>query len=417
MKKTLLTNKFGLILGCLVVCCAPGCHRGYYRRQADAEVQALIRQKANDPRWCLPDATIDVRRDSRMENPFSADHPPMPPDDPAAHVFMETVDGKKGYPHWHANGDTRYVDSPDWRSFLPVNDQGVVVLDNERAVTLALTHSTTYQRQREELYLSALDVSLQRFGFDTQLFAGFNSFFGTAGRFRGTRSTTTLSAGTSGSGIQLQKLGATGSSLIVGLANSIMWQFAGPSTQSASTLINFSLVQPLLSGGGRERILESLTQAERTLLANVRQMERYRRGFYLQITTGRNPGSGPQRGGSFLSQPSSGSSNAGGFLGLLTAQQNIRIQEYNVSSLHNVLDQFVELRKDQRLDALQLTQAETSLYSTQSRLLSSRTNYQSQLDQFKRTLGLPPDLSVEVRDDFLDRFELLDDQNNGTKTT
>ena len=41
---------------------------------------------------------------------------------------------------------------------------------------------------------------------------------------------------------------------------------------------------------GRDVIMESLTQAERTLLANVRQLDRFRRGFYVQTITGRRPG-------------------------------------------------------------------------------------------------------------------------------
>ena len=43
--------------------------------------------------------------------------------------------------------------------------------------------------------------------------------------------------------------------------------------------------------------IERLTIAERALLANVRIMERYRRGFYLNVVTGRDAGQGPSRRG------------------------------------------------------------------------------------------------------------------------
>ncbi len=390
-----------------------GCHRGYYRRQADAEVYALVRQKANDPRWDLPDPTIHVKPESRMHDPFSADHPPLPPDDPTSAKFMQLVDDKPGYSRWHANGDTDYVESPDWMAYLPVDERGNVIIDSTRAVNLALTHSTTYQRQREELYLSALDVSLERFGFDTQMFAGFNAFWTHSGRFRGgSPGSSSTTAEFSTGRTELTRLGATGSELVIGLANSVLWQFAGPNTQSASTLINFSFVQPLLRGAGRDVILESLTQAERTLLANVRQMERFRQGFFLLITTGRNAGTGPQRGGNFLNPPSQGSGSAGGVLGLLRTQQTIRIQEFNVSSLRNVLDQFIEFHKAERHESLQLSQTEGTLYQSESRLLSLRVDYETQLDQFKRELGLPPDLPIEIRDPFLRQFELIDNENN-----
>lgn len=389
---------------------ATGCHRGYYRRQADAEAYALIRQKATDPRWAIPDATIEVKPESRMHDPFSADHPPLPPDDPTSAKLMQVVDDKPGYSHWHANGDTDYVESPDWRAYLPIDENGNVLIDSTRAVSLALTHSTLYQRQREELYLSALDVSLERFGFDIQGFWGFSSFYSHNGRLPSGDSSSTWDF--SGTRTELSRLGATGSQLIIGMANSILWQFSGPDTQAANTLINFSFVQPLLRGGGRDVILESLTQAERTLLANVRQFERFRQGFFLSITTGRNAGTGPLRNGNFLGDPPTGSGNAGGLLGLLRAQQTIRIQEYNVSSLRNVLDQFIEFHRAERLDSLQLSQTESTLYSSQSRLLQLRNDYETQLDDFKRTLGLPPDLPVVIQDTFLKQFELIDDENN-----
>lgn len=399
-----------LIVGLAVTALlATGCHRGYYRRQADAEAYALIRQKATDPRWALPETTIEIRPESRMFDPFSADHPPLPPDDPESAKLMQLVDDKPGFSHWHANGDTDYVESPDWRAYLPIDANGYVLIDSSRAVTLALTHSTIYQQQREELYLSALDVSLERFGFDTQAFYGFSSFFTHRGRLPSDSESTLEFAGTR---TELTRLGATGSQLIIGMANSILWQFSGPDTQAANTLINFSFVQPLLRGGGRDVILESLTQAERALLANVRQFERFRQGFFLSITTGRNPGTGPLRSGSFLSSPTTGSGNAGGLLGLLRAQQAIRIQEFNVSSLRNVLDQFIEFHRAERLDSLQLSQTEGTLYSSQSQLLQLRNDYESQLDAFKRTLGLPPDLPVVIEDEFLSRFELIDDDNN-----
>ncbi len=384
-----------------------GCHRGYYRRQADAEVYALIRQKANDPRWDLPNTTIEVMPQSRMHDPFSADHPPLPPDDPASAKLMQVVDDKPGYPLWHANGDTDYVENPEWMSFLPVDENGVVIIDSQRAVELALTHSPLYQRTREELYLTALDVSLERFGFDTQMLSG-RLLKAEVGA-----DSSTLGFSPSQGRTSISRLGTTGAEFMVSLANSIVWQFSGADTQAATNLISFSLLQPLLRGAGRDVILESLTQAERSLLANVRQFERFRQGFFLLVTSGRSAGTGLQRLGNFLNTPPQGTGNPGGLLGLLSTQQSIRIREFNVVSLRNVLNQFKEFLKAERIDSLQLTQVETTLYNSERQLLQDNTNYQTQLDLFKQTLGLPPDLRVEIRDTFLRQFELIDNENNG----
>jgi hypothetical protein len=51
-----------------------------------------------------------------------------------------------------------------------------LVLDMQGAVQMALLQSTDYQEQLETLYLSSLDVTFERFRFDTQFFSGSRSF-------------------------------------------------------------------------------------------------------------------------------------------------------------------------------------------------------------------------------------------------
>lgn len=388
---------------------ATACHRSYYRRQADSEAVQLITEKSDDPHWALPDRSIDIDPRSRMAHPFSEDHAPMPPDDPSSNEFMRRVDGKPGYPHWEANGKLSEVENPTWLSFVPLNEDGELVLDLNRSVRVAYLHSPNYQNQRETLYQSALDVSLERFAFDAQLFSSYNSFLTTDGRIRGGgNSRTTIESGTGARGVRLQKLGITGSTLVVGLANTLLWSFSGPNSNQTNSLVDFSFIQPLLRGAGRDRIMEGLTQAERSLLANIRQMERFRRGFYLNIVTGRGAGQGPSLGGNFLGTPGSQGNNAGGFLGLLQARQNIFIQEYNVAQLRDVVEQFRFLQQAERISALQVTQVETNLYQQQNNLFSAIANYEAQLDSFKINLGLPPELKIDIADPLLDEFQLID---------
>lgn len=412
-----LLGKLLLVVVALELVIIVGCHRGYYRRQADAEAKCLVTQKSVDPRWNSATGSIEVDPYSRMFNPFSSDHPPLPPDDPTSSQLMHCVAGKRGYPHWEANGKTDYVENPEWKAYLPVNEQGQLVLTLERAFELALLHSSDYQSQLEQLYLSALDVSLERFGFDTQGFAGFNSFVQRRGRARtstGFPSTQQInSLGANGEGISFRRLGTTGANYAVGLANTILFNISGPSSPSANSLVDFSLVQPLLRGAGRDRIMEGLTQAERTLLANVRQLERYRRGFYLQIATGRPAGAGPNRAGNFLQPPAGANLLTGGYYGLLIQQTQIRNQEFNVRQLQAVLEQFRELYNVGRLDGFQLRFLESNVFNQQSSLVNARIRYQAALDRFAQTLGLPPDLNIVIEDDTLDQFQLISDELNG----
>jgi hypothetical protein len=441
-----------------------GCNRSYYRRQADTDAEGLIQQKINHPHWDLPRQTIDIDPRSRMFDPFSPDCEPMPPDDPYSHELMHRVDGKKGWRKWHQFGDTPFVENPTWQDYLPIDEQGVLPLDAETAYQLAIVHSRDYQEQFETLYLSALDVSAERFRFDTQFFGGYSAFYTASGRDRVPRSQLTTSlftdetgrfgapngvrAPTSG-GINFHRALATGGEFAAGIANSLTWDFAGQDNYSSLTILDFTLVQPLLRLAGRERVLEQLTLSERQLLANVRQMERYRRAFMVEILTGRNAGDGATRRGGFFGGAGlegfsgvggggfgrvgggGGQQNdtnnltiprAGGFLGLLQSQQDIRIQQSNIAGLRSNLAQLREMLRENLTtisdtpvgaidivrDRLQIAQARQALLNSETRLLTAEATYQQTLDQFKIDMGLPPTICVALTDPMLDRFNLID---------
>ena len=155
MKPTQLIHLGMLALLALSTFNALGCHRQYYREQADMEAYHLIDQKAaavaRPPNVPL---RIDVDRRSRMFNPFDLDFQPMPLDDPASYRYMQCVDGRRGYPLWEAAGLTNGAESPDWWQFLPLNEDGVLVLNSENATKIALLESPAYQEQLEALYFS-----------------------------------------------------------------------------------------------------------------------------------------------------------------------------------------------------------------------------------------------------------------------
>jgi DNA-binding MarR family transcriptional regulator len=442
----------------LLLLATVGCSRTFYREQADDQASCLINQKA-----AIADAdpgsySINVDPRSRMFDPYDPDCEPQPPDDPTAHLFMECVDGKKGSKKWDKLPKTPFVENPAWLQYLPTNESGEVVLDEQGAVELALLESPRYQSQLEELYLSALDVSFERFRFDTQFFGGTGVYYTADGKDRsgsGESSSQfvvypsrTANPALTSNRFRAERLFATGGELVVGFANSLVWQFAGPDDYSSNTVLDFSLVQPLLRLGGRTRVLERLTISERTLLANVRQMERFRRNFYVSVLTGRDPGQGPSRrggvfGGSGLEGFSgvggggfgrvgiigqggfgqggqggggggggftggAGAQGAGGYLGLLQTAQVLRNQRSNVLALSDSVEQLQASYEAGRIDRFQVDLARQALYNAQSQLLTSEMFYQITLDSFKTSIGLPPELNVKIQDPLLDRLNLID---------
>jgi hypothetical protein len=439
-----------LLLGVVV----QGCTRGSHRLKTDREATYLLDEKTVES--CEPNPIqyrIEIDPRSRMFDPFNPDRPPMPEDDPQANRYMRMVDRKKGYPLWDANGRTNIVENPEWIDFLPTDERGVLVLNLEDAVRIALLHSPIYQRNLEELYLSALDVSSERFRFDSQFFGGWQAGYNTTGPFRNnspfSNPSSVWSTGPNSVGRRdwiMQKRFATGADLLVGLANDISWQLVGPNEQSSRTVLDFALIQPLLRQAGRDVVLERLTLAERTLLSNVRAFERYRRGFYVQIAVGINPDTQPQRrggvfgaagfagftglgggfgtlgaggfGGGVGGLGGGGIPGASGFIGLLQDQLQIENQEENVAQLTDVylqlLDSYNELlttvpdtQSAIPQQKLQVVQALQNVYNQQTNLLQTQASFQATLDGFKTTLGLPPYLCVEIKDPLLDRFKLV----------
>ncbi len=389
----------------VLILAVAGCNRAHYRCQADKEVYNAVACATSDPRWTETDFNIQPHPASRMYDPDNDDCPPMPPDDPESHRLMHCVDGLKGWRHWHRHGDTPYVENPIWRAYLPRDAEGVLTIDRQAAMQLALIHSGDYQTELENLYLSALDVTFQRFRFDAQFFGGTRTSYTADGPLREGNSQSILEHDNN---LQMQKLYASGAELVIGLANSLVWQFSSPGSYNANTLLDFSLIQPLLRAGGRAVVLEALTESERAMLANIRQMEQFRRGFYTEIIAGRNPGPGPSSGAlSIGSLSPSFPSGSAGFLGLLGSQVLIRNQRVNVSVVQTNLDQLEAFFEANRLDRLQVEQTRQDLLNAQGNLIGLENDYQGRLDSFKILLGLPPDLDIRVADPLLDRFNLI----------
>ncbi len=394
----------------LIVLACGGCTRRYWRDQADGQVFGLWNGFTAEAGQPSREQTIGIRPQSRMFDPTNPDHPPMAPDDPVAHSRMHCVDGMRGYRKWHKYGSVSAVDDEHWRAYLPYDEQGHVLLDRNSAVQISLMNSRDYQRELEDLYLSALDVTFERFRFSSQFFFTNDTLFTTVGPRRpGNAGASSILA--NDSNFQVDKLYAGGGQLVADLANSIVWQFAGADTNANVSIASFNFMQPLLRFGGRARVLERLTLSERSLIYNVRQMEQYRQGFYAQVITGRSPGDGPaQRGlGSGVGNPIPSFTGVGGYFGLLQSQQIIKNQEANVATLRDSLTRLQEEFDANRLkDKFQVELARQALYRGQSTLLSTKANFQTSLDSFKLLMGIAPDVELKVDDPMLKQFQLID---------
>jgi hypothetical protein len=428
-----------------------GCSRGKYYLQADREVNALLKEKSCDPRWEVPfDYNVRSDKRSRFFDPYNQIFPPMPPDDPTAHRYMHCVDGKHGFYRWHINGDRTTLDNPAWRSRLhevvDLTESGAIELSTESAMKLAYLNSINWWDQLQTLYLSALDVSTERFRFDVQFFGGNTTEYRNRGPLNPSGQVTRWSTETD---LIARRNLATAGELAVGLVNSIVWQFAGPNQYTNVSFFDFTFLQPLLQNSGRSIALEPLTIVERTLLGNLRLLQFYRQGFFLQVAFGSNQPRRLQRRGGFFGGTGfagftgtgvggfgniggvffggqgnglqaagggtggagfagGGAGQLGGFVGILQSRQRIRNAEQNLAAQLRALAQLDANLEAGLVGVEQVDQLRQSVETSRATLLQSKTGLANQIETFKvNVLNIPSDTAMALDETFIKPFQFI----------
>ncbi len=369
-----------------------GCTNRIDPATADREVRALLGE--------APFFHWEVEPHSRLAAPSGRQFPLSPADDPEARKVTLRI--QKTEAHEDGNQSIK-LESEKWREKLPLLENGKVLLDLETSMELALLHSPEFQAQKEELYLSALDVTYERFRLQPKPFFGVSGEVADIGE--GSESTLDSRIQTGLSGV-----GEKGATWVATLASRLSVELGEGSAELGGSLANLTITQPLLKGASKRIYRERLTLAERRLLSDARSMEQFRQGFFLGLATGSNPSRGPGKGG-LASSASYFSSSVSGYLGLLQDAQRIRNQEANVAKLKDSLAQLEAAFEAGRIgNRLQVDQARQALFGGQSGLLASKASFESRLDAFKQSMGLPPDLPVQVDEEYVEQFRLTDVQ-------
>lgn len=356
-----------------------GCTRAHYRLSADREVYPILGDRATAAGFATDRLQLDPPPASRLADPTDPDHPPRPPDDPVAAVYMARPNGMKGA-HW-PKAFVDSIEAPGWEAGLPWGPDGKLKLNTDVAFELALLHSREYQTALERLYLTALTLTLNRFEFQTQWSLLNATTFtstapGTPGEFNTLSSTSSLG---------FQRSLAAGGQLVVDFANSFVLEYTGSGRTAVSSTFVANFVQPLLRNAGRRVRLEGLTQAERDVLYAARDFYRFRKQFWASVTT-----------------------LDGGYLSLLLQVQTIRNLQLNLVGQERNLREHEALLPGGKITTVQVDQAFQGFQAARRDVAQAEAGLQSQLDQFKLLLGLPPRIPVELDDSALNPFVLAD---------
>ncbi len=250
MPENRFTPAHRLILAALLVGLGVGCSSQFYKRSADREVFGILWKKSRK----VPNAD-----DSLMDIT-----PPGPLSLAALEKNFTTVDFL---------GDRAKI------------EKNARLLPLAEALDFAIHRNRTYLTRKEQVYLSALGLTLTRQRFGPILDAGGAATYSEAQVHNGVNNFVRTSTLTATGGATLDYLMKTGTRLALDLTTDFTRFFTGGVRRVSDSQAAVTLIQPLLRGAGVLAASEPLRQDERDVLYDIRDFTQYRKTFVVDIAT------------------------------------------------------------------------------------------------------------------------------------
>ncbi|MCA8952013.1 MAG: TolC family protein [Planctomycetes bacterium] len=237
--------------------------------------------------------------------------------------------------------------------------------DLERALRTAVQQNRDFLARREALYQAGLSLSLTRFNFGPQFNSAVSALWSDR-KIGNPQNQGSLSFG----GSQILPTGGT-----LALTSSVngIWPYGNQNViDSYSSSINATLTQPLLRGAGYMVSHESLTQAERSLVYSIREFERFRENFSIQI--------------------------ARAYFDLVSQRQLLANEDTRYAGAVFDRRKAEALYQVDRNTQQEVFRARRDEIQAQDQLISARAAYDRALDEFKIQLGLATTAAIDVAD-------------------
>ena len=270
---------------------------------------------------------------------------------------------------------TRHLPSASHPEVFPILTDGEAFRPSLlQSIQIAARNSREFQDAKDDVFRTALDLDLERDEFRTTLGAVLSGFFQDDDigdeRRRGI-----LGEGDADVSRQLRN----GTELAGAIAVDLVRLLTQDRSSSLGLVADASISIPLLRGAGRDIVEEPLRQAERNMLYAVWNFERFKREFAVAL--------------------------ASDYLGVLLDLKKVENQSENYRRL------VLSTRRARRLaDAgqrpeFEFDQAVQNELRARDNWISARQTYERSLDRFKISLGLPPDVRMELCEDELERLK------------
>jgi outer membrane protein TolC len=356
-----------------------GCADAMYRKWADKQVDAIVRDR--EQRTLGYEPQVEAKSEVAAKPSQSAydkipDSPlPPPTTSPVEPAEASLPYGKLGpeqlFPSGVGAPQADYgIDSEKLRASQrltlgpPTPGAPLLRLDLFGSLSYAVVNARDYKARMEDLYLAALDVTLQRHLFEPRPFAT------TGVRYAGGQENADYAAALSavntlGVRQQLPYGGEVAAAAAVDFVNAI----SGNAQNAESAAVTLSASIPLLRGAGLVN-LEPLIQSERTMVYEVRQFEEFRRSFAVDV--------------------------ASDYFRLLAAQQVIANRSADLIAFQELTSRTYAMYEAGRLNFIEVQRVLQDQLRAQNDLISAQAAYDSALDDFKVSLGMPINQPLEV---------------------
>jgi outer membrane protein TolC len=249
---------------------------------------------------------------------------------------------------------------------------GVITLP--RAVAVATAHNRDYQNQRELLYISALDLRLARHKFETQYFGGLS------GGYNADRNDQAWGLEAN---LGFNRLVKTGALITTKVSAAWLDILTGNIEGGLNSILTANITQPLLRGSDPTVVLEDLTQAERDALYQIRSFNRYRKTFVVSVVTQ--------------------------YYQILELYNLAANAETNYKTLSWLYQRVEKLTNAGRLPTFELDRIRQEMLKAQDEYIQVHKEYESVLDSFKITLGLPTTTEFQLDASVLEELRATND--------
>lgn len=229
-----------------------------------------------------------------------------------------------------------------------------------QAVALATGRNRAYQKQREDLYIRALDLRLTREQFEQRYFGLLDAGYqGERAGYRGMRKTEI--AGTEAK-VGFNRLLANGTRLSANLAGAWEEVLTGNLRGGLTSVLGVAVTKPLLRGSSREVVMEGLTQAERDVFYEVRTFNQFRKALVVSVISD--------------------------YYHMLVLLDRVQNAKANHQALVDLLKLAVPLAEADRIPAYEADRVRQDILQAEKIALEAQRDCEQMLDQYKLKLGI-----------------------------